>query len=49
MANGTATTTKWWGKYFFLALALAIAGGLTKPVKIFGSKIVPRILGQRGP
>jgi len=30
----SATVNKWWGKWFLLALALAVAGGLTKRAKI---------------
>ncbi|KXN84054.1 Aldehyde dehydrogenase, dimeric NADP-preferring [Leucoagaricus sp. SymC.cos] len=37
-ANGVAT--KWWGKWFLLALAMAIAGGLTKRVKIIGAYVL---------
>jgi len=43
-ANGTAT--KWWGKWFILALAMAVAGGLTKRVKILGA-LVPGIASTR--
>ncbi|KAF5357137.1 hypothetical protein D9756_006811 [Leucocoprinus leucothites] len=43
-ANGVAT--KWWGKWFLLAFAVAIAGGLTKRIKILGT-LLPRIAGSR--
>ncbi|KAF9446039.1 NAD-aldehyde dehydrogenase [Macrolepiota fuliginosa MF-IS2] len=43
-ANGAAT--KWWGKWFFLAFAVAVAGGLTKRVKILGA-LVPGVNATR--
>jgi len=34
-SNTSGSTTKWWGKWFIImALAIAIAGGLTEPLRV---------------
>lgn len=38
------STTKWWGKWFLLALAIAIAGGLTQPLRMKTANLLGWIL-----